>query len=121
MKIDLNRFRYYNCDDCSGCNVCRLPQDLVGCASWREHLRSKLKIYEGQTNWGIAYTPPQVFQNKVRRIIIDWENKGEVLVEVVDNNDSCAAWVMPIEEYWAWQNFPVASSAEMVLRCCNDK
>lgn len=121
MKIDINKFRYYNCDDCTACRNCHLPQDLQGCAHWREHIKNKLKIYEGQSNWGIAYTPSRVFENKIRRIIFDWANDGEVLVEVIDKNDDCAAWVLPIEEYWAWMNFQCKESAEMVLRCCNDK
>ena len=118
MKINLNDFRYYNCDDCPGCRSCHLPQDLEGCSSWRDYIRDKLKCYAGQRNWGIAYHPPKAFENKIAKIIFDWADDGEVLIQVVNLHKQNDSWVIPIEEYWAWHNFQCQESAEMVLRCC---
>ena len=116
MKINLNKFRYYNCDDCSGCRSCSLPQDLQGCGYWREFFRNQTKCYEGQTNWGIAYNPPKVIKNKINKMIVDWNRDGEVLIEVSDTANPNAAWVLSMEEYWAWQNYPCKESAELVLK-----
>lgn len=125
MKININDFRYKNCNDCSGCRSCRLPQDLEGCAAWRDYLREKLNgLYIGKTNFGIAYNPPRVFENKIQNIIIDWNNQGKVLIVIVDRQDNTSSWIVSPEEYFAWQNFYFKESAEIVLKCWeseNDK
>ena len=126
MKIDINDFWHNNCDNyCFRCGSCRLPQDLEGCAAWRDYLREKLNgLYIGKNNFGIAYNPPRVFENKIRNIIIDWNNQGKVLIEIIDRQDNTSSWIVSPEEYFAWQNFYFKESAEIVLKCWeseNDK